>query len=261
VTSDPITVVKLGGSLLENPETRARALAAVAARVSSGERIVLVHGGGKRIDSFLGQLGIPKKVHEGLRVTDERTLDVVVAVLAGLVNKLLVVELRALGVRAAGCSGADADTLWAEFHPRQGGVDLGYVGQVTFSDPTLITAILGAGLLPVFASVAVGRDGTLLNVNADAAAAALAKSLHAARLVFFTDVEGVKDADGNVLPEITPERTRALLASPAVTGGMRPKLVACLDAVAGGVGEVLIAGPGRHSPALSIGQGGTRLAA
>ena len=117
------TVVKLGGSLLEDAKMRGAALAAIAARFTAGEPLVVVHGGGLRIDRNLKALGIPKKTHQGLRVTDAETLDVVVSALAGVVNKSLVAEMEALGVSAAGISGADGGTLHAEFHPRLGGVD------------------------------------------------------------------------------------------------------------------------------------------
>jgi len=253
-------VVKLGGSLLEDAVPRANALAAIAASWTSGENVVVVHGGGKRIDASLQALKIPKKTYRGLRITDPETLDVVVSILSGLVNKSLVAELRSLGVTSAGVSGADGETLWAEFHPRLDGVDFGYVGRVTFSDPRLIRAILGAELLPIVASVALGREGTLLNVNADSAAAALAAALQAERLVFLTDVEGVLDGNGKVIEGLGPDGTWELLNSGAVAGGMRPKLLACLEALKAGVSQVVIAGPGRHASALAEGIGGTRLA-
>jgi acetylglutamate kinase len=256
-----ITVVKLGGSLLENARLRARALEAVACLFTSGGRVVLVHGGGKRIDESLLRLHIEKRVHEGLRITDAETLDVVVGVLAGQVNKELVAELRSLGVKAAGLSGADGETLWAEFHQRLGGVDLGYVGRVVSSDPSLVTSVLSVGMLPVVASLAIGRDGTLFNVNADSAAAALARSLHAGRLVFFTDVEGLLDAEQRLVTRMSASQTKALLSSSAVSGGMKPKLQACLEAISAGVPEVVIAGPGRHESVLRDGKGGTSLVA
>lgn len=253
-------VVKLGGSLLEDAGPRSRALAAIAASWTSGQNVVVVHGGGKRIDASLQALKIPKKTYRGLRITDPETLDVVVSILSGLVNKSLVAELRSLGVTSAGLSGADGETLWAEFHPRLDGVDFGYVGRVTFSDPRLIRAILGAELLPIVASVALGREGTLLNVNADSAASALAAALGAERLVFLTDVEGVLDAGGKVVEEMGPDAAWGLLNSGAVAGGMRPKLLACLEALKAGVSQVVIAGPERHASALAEGIGGTRLA-
>ncbi|MBK9966191.1 MAG: acetylglutamate kinase [Holophagales bacterium] len=179
-----IDIVKMGGSLLENRDLRLAALEAVATSWTSGKRSIVVHGGGKRIDKMLAALDIPKKVQGGLRVTDAETLDVVVSILSGLVNKTLVAELRARGIRVSGLSGADGDTLWAEFHEAVEGVDLGFVGRVVRCDPTLLSAVLAAGFLPLVASVALGREGTLLNVNADSAASALAAALGAKRLVF-----------------------------------------------------------------------------
>lgn len=256
-----LTVVKLGGSLLEEKHLREKALGAIAARWTAGKKIVVVHGGGKRIDASLQALKIPKKTYRGLRITDPETLDVVVSVLSGVVNKSLIAELRSLGILAAGLSGADGDTLWAEFHPRIDGVDFGFVGRVTYSNPTLLSAVLGAGLLPVVASVALGREGTLLNVNADSAAAALASALRAETLVFLTDVAGLLDAGEKLIPRLDPAAAWSLIRSGTVGGGMRPKLLACLDAVHAGVERVVIAGPGSHSSALADGTGGTCLAA
>jgi acetylglutamate kinase len=256
-----LTVVKLGGSLLEEKARREKALGAIAARWTAGQKIVVVHGGGKRIDASLQALKIPKKTYRGLRITDPETLDVVVSVLSGVVNKSLIAELRSLGILAAGLSGVDGDTLWAEFHPRVDGVDFGFVGRVTYSNPTLLSAVLGAGLLPVVASVALGREGTLLNVNADSAAAALASGLRAETLVFLTDVAGLLDAGGELVPHLDPAAAWGLIRSGAVGGGMRPKLLACLDAVHAGVKQVVIAGPAVHAAALTDGSGGTRLAA
>ena len=254
-------VVKLGGSLLERPDLRAAALDAVAARWSAGGQMVVVHGGGRRVDAMLTAMGIPKRAHQGLRVTDERTLDVVLSVLAGLVNKRLVAEMRTRGVMAAGFSGADGATLDAQIHPPLDGVDLGHVGRVVGADTTLIRALLDARLLPVLASVASGPGGALLNINADAAASAIAVSLSARRLVFLTDVEGLLDGSGRVVAKLGSDQARDLLGSDVVGGGMRPKLNACLEALSGGVSEIVIAGPGRHGAALSRGRGGTRLVA
>jgi len=122
-------VIKLGGSLLDDAARRADALENIVAAWHSGEQIVLVHGGGKHIDTALAKLGIPKRTHAGLRITDDATLDVVVSVLAGSVNKMLVAELTAMGILCAGISGADAGTLVAEVHPPIDGIDLGHVGQ------------------------------------------------------------------------------------------------------------------------------------
>lgn len=242
-------VIKLGGSLLEDAERRAQSLQSIAEAWSAGERIVLVHGGGKHIDALLTRLGIAKRTHAGLRVTDDETLPVVVGVLAGIVNKMLVSELTAIGVRAAGVSGADASTLTATRYPRSAEVDLGHVGQVASSDPTLIHALLAQGMLPVVSSVAISARGELLNVNADSAASAIAIAVGAQSLTFVTDVPGVLDGRGAVVPSLNARKVRLLIKSNVVTGGMRPKLEAALHALSAGVKSIV------------IGEGGTELVA
>jgi acetylglutamate kinase len=233
-----VNVIKLGGSLLDDKERRAIALRAIA-----NERdVVLVHGGGKHVDARLAQLGIAKRTHAGLRITDDATLDVVVAVLAGAVNKMLVSELAELGVKAAGISGVDAATIVAEQHPPIDGIELGHVGRVTGSDPTLVRALLASGILPVVSSVAQGPSGTLLNVNADSAACALAVALGATSLRFLTDVDGLLDASGSLVSTLTPHEVEALITSGVVSGGMRPKVESAVAAIARGVGKVAIGG-------------------
>lgn len=255
------TVVKLGGSLLEDPQLRGEALSAIGAAWQSGAKLVVVHGGGKKIDSTLGRLGISKQTHMGLRVTDQDTLEVVVSVLAGLVNKLVVADLQRLGINAAGISGPDGATLVADFHPSSDGVDLGFVGAVRHSSPAIIEAFAAGGILPVVASVAIGPGGTLLNVNADAAASAIAVALNAERLVYLTDVPGLLDDKGRIIESISAESVEQMLSLHVVKGGIVPKLKSCVEAVTGGVGEVLITGPQGHAGALLQGKGGTRLVA
>lgn len=235
-------VIKLGGSLLEDNERRTAALLEVVAAWNTGEQIVLVHGGGKHIDTRLAQLGIAKRTHAGLRITDDATLEVVVSILAGTVNKSIVAELTSLGVRAAGISGSDAGTLVAEPHPPIDGVELGHVGHVTSANRTLIRAMLTYGILPVVSSVAQGPGGTLLNVNADTAATAIAEALGARALHFITDVAGLLDADGNVVATLTAHEAQLYLASDIVSGGMKPKLEAALRALSRGVGSISIGG-------------------
>jgi acetylglutamate kinase len=235
-----MNVIKLGGSLLDDPVRRAEALSVISKQWLSGEEIVLVHGGGKHVDANLKRLGIPKRTYAGLRVTDDETLDVVVATLAGTVNKMLVAELAAIGVRAAGISGCDASTLSADPHPPVDGIDFGHVGQVRGGDPTLLRAIVSYGILPVVSSVAEGPNGTLLNVNADTAAAAIAIALGAEELIFITDVAGLLDATGKVVAELHANEAEALLGTEIVTGGMRPKLQAALHALGSGVRRITI---------------------
>ncbi len=235
------TVIKLGGSLLDDVSRRDAALKTIVARWNAGENVVLVHGGGKHIDATLAKLGIAKKTHAGLRITDDETLEVVVSVLGGTVNKMLVSELTKLGVRAAGISGSDA-TLVATQHPPIDGVELGHVGRVTGANCTLVKAMLTYGILPVVSSIAQTVDGQLLNVNADSAAAALAVALQAKSLTFITDVAGLLDANGQVVPMLHANDAETFIAN--VTGGMKPKLQAALSALRAGVGTIAIGDEG-----------------
>ncbi|MFP5245845.1 MAG: acetylglutamate kinase [Thermoanaerobaculia bacterium] len=232
------TVIKLGGSLLDDPQRRDAALRKIVARWNAGEDIVLVHGGGKHIDAALAEKGIAKKTHAGLRITDDATLAIVVSVLGGTVNKMLVSELTKLGVRAAGLSGYDGGTLIAAQHPAIDGVELGHVGKVTHANRALVSAMLTYGTMPVVSSIAIGNDGALFNVNADSAAAAMAVALGAKELLFITDVPGLLDADGNVVPRLHAADVETFIAN--VTGGMKPKLQAALSALTTGVREIVI---------------------
>jgi acetylglutamate kinase len=242
-------VIKLGGSLLDDAARRTQVLRGIAQAWKRGEQLVLIHGGGKHIDRHLAKVGIEKRSHGGLRITDDATLEIVIAILGGVVNKMLVAELTKMGVKAAGISGADGGTLIADRHPHINGVDLGNVGRVRRSDPTLIRAMLSAGFLPIVSSVAAGARGALLNVNADSAAAAIAVGLNAMSLVFLTDVAGLLDGRGAVVPSLDADDARAMLATDIVSGGMRPKLEAALQALASGV------------TSIRIGEGGTSLVA
>ncbi len=255
------TVVKLGGSLLEIPQQRNVVLESISALWRVGVPLVLVHGGGQRVDKMLSRLNIPQKTHQGLRVTDSKTLEVVISVLSGLVNKVLIADFSTLGIVAAGFSGADGRTLVADFHPEVDGVKLGFVGQIKTINSTLIRSVLFSRMLPILSPIAIGPDGTLLNINADRVASALAVSLQAQRLLFLTDVEGLLDSNGCIVPKLTFAETQRYLQSDFVNGGMRPKLNACLEAMVGGVPEIIIAGPNRHSAAISCGEGGTLLVA
>lgn len=233
-------LVKLGGSLLDDAARRAEVLDAIAAKWNAGEELVLVHGGGKHIDAALAKLGIAKKTHAGLRITDDATLDVVVSILGGTVNKMLVGELTARGIRAAGISGCDGGTIIAEQHPPIDGVELGNVGRVIGASRTLIMAMLNYGILPVVSSIAQGPRGTVLNVNADNAAAALTVSLGCESLVFLTDVDGVLDSQGVVVPTLGARDVETLINDNVITGGMRPKLQAALHALGSGVPHITI---------------------
>jgi acetylglutamate kinase len=256
-----LSVVKLGGSLLDDATRRAAALRTLADRWNAGEQLVLVHGGGKHIDAALAKAGIAKKTHAGLRITDDATLEIVFSVLAGQVNKMLVSELAALGVRAAGLSGCDGATLVAEQHPPIDGVELGHVGRVTRANPGLMKAMLTQGILPVLSTVGASTAGALFNINADTAAAAVASALRAPALTFFTDVAGLLDESGNVVPHLDLHALTTMIESPAVSGGMKPKLQAALSALKAGVGQITIGLPSTVNTQPPTPSGGTTLVA
>jgi acetylglutamate kinase len=223
-----VTVVKLGGSTLGAHDTSLRDIAAATAR---GERMVVVHGGGATISAWLARLGIEARFGRGLRVTDASSLDVVVAVLAGVVNTQLVAELAALGARAIGLSGADNRMLRA----RRYDDDLGFVGKIEAVDARPLVDLLDRGYVPVVAPIAIETSGAqLLNTNADTAAGEIAAALLARRLVFLTDVDAVLDAEGRPLAHLTSVEASALITSGAAAGGMIPKLEAAIRASGAG---------------------------
>ncbi len=223
-------VVKIGGSALAGG-----ALEDLPEVIEPGRKVALVHGGGPRLTRTLDALGIPTKFHEGLRVTDARTLEVAEMVFAGSVNKGLARELGALGVPAAGISGTDGPTLLVEPVP-----ELGRVGEVTRVEPRLIEALWAGGLVPVVAPLGLGPEGAY-NVNADAAAAALAVGLGAEHLFLLTDVDGLLK-EGKAIPALTPEECEGYVEDGLAAGGMVPKLRAAAEAARGGVEARIING-------------------
>ena len=220
-------VVKIGGSTLGNHDTTLEDLVVLQ---KQGISLVVVHGGGREVSDWLDRLGIPTNFANGLRVTDAEALKVVTAVLSGLVNKELVVAIQALKGKAVGLSGADGNLLRATIK----NPELGYVGEIVKTDPSLLEALLDKGYMPVIAPVSSGSDGdktTLLNVNGDAAAGEIAAALSADRLIFLTDVDGVYDDSGRMLSRINIAEAEKMLAAGTASGGMIPKIEACLRAL------------------------------
>lgn len=254
-------VVKLGGSLLHDGQHRAHALDAIAAAHHAGVRLIIVHGGGKHIDRAMSERGLQKKTINGLRVTGDAAIGVVVSTLAGTVSSMIVRELRRRDIAAAGISGADASLVTATLHPPVNGTDLGHVGLVQHVDPRLPILLCEGAILPVVACLAADSSGSPLNVNGDTVASAIAVAVSARRLVYLTDVEGFLDERGEVVETLSLAQSRLLLERGGVDGGMRPKLESIVAALENGVSEALIAGPSRHASALIHGEGGTRLAA
>jgi acetylglutamate kinase len=223
-------VVKIGGGALAGG-----ALGDLPGILETGRKVALVNGGGPRLTRMLDVLGIPTRFHEGLRVTDAETLEVAEMVFAGSVNKGLARELGALGVPAAGISGTDGPTLLVE--PVR---DLGRVGEVRRVEPRLIEALWAGGFVPVVAPLGLGPQGAY-NVNADAAAAALAVGLGAEHLFLLTDVDGLLK-EGKAIAALTPEECEGYVEDGLAAGGMVPKLRAAAEAARGGTEARIVNG-------------------
>lgn len=239
-------VLKLGGELLEEPGDLKRTAAAIA-RLARRTPLVVVHGGGREIDAALAAAGIAKQQVDGLRITDARTLDVVVGVLAGGINTRLVAALRAAGARPVGLTGADASVATmrraAPIVSVEGmKVDLGLVGAPTSNgSPKLLADLLSREYVPVVACIGATRKGQILNVNADTLASHLAAALRARRLVIAGGTSGVLDENGATIRRLTMRDAARLIRSGTANKGMVAKLAACRAALRKGVGDVLIA--------------------
>jgi acetylglutamate kinase len=256
VTGPPV-VVKFGGELLEQPDrlqTVVAAMSPVATRMPVVP-LVIVHGGGKEIDAALKVGGIEKRQVDGLRITDEATLAVVVGVLAGSVNTRLVAALGAAGLKAVGLTGADGGCGLSEMAPPHRSVDgrtidLGRVGVPSpAADVRVVRTLLDNGFVPVVASIGVTAEGRLLNVNADTFAGRLAERLDAKRLVVAGTTAGVLDDRGATIAVLEATDIQRLIGGGTATAGMIAKLRACEEALANGVGDVIIV-DGRDGKAL-----------
>lgn len=240
-----VLVLKLGGELLESPDD-VTAIAKAIARLSEVASLVVVHGGGREIDAALNTAGIPKRQVDGLRVTDARTLDVVVSVLAGGINTRLVAAVRRAGASPVGLTGADATVATmkraASIVTVSGDrVDLGLVGApVRNGVPRLLTDLVAQGYVPIVACIGATRDGQLLNVNADTLASHLASMLQARRLVIAGGTAGVLDDQGQTIERLTARDAARLVKAGTANKGMVAKLHACRAALQAGVGDVVI---------------------
>jgi acetylglutamate kinase len=230
-------LIKLGGTLLDDAASRAALADQIAALPAQGVQAVVVHGGGKQMTRFLAERGVESRFVDGLRVTSPDVIDAVLKVFAGSVNKGLVASLVAAGAPAVGISGIDAALAHAvQMDPR-----LGAVGRIESTNPAVLDTLVAGGFLPVVACVAGDNQGNIYNVNADQMAVACAAGYQAQRLLFLTDVDGVRGAGGSTLPVLTSAACRELIASGVATGGMLAKLNSACAALSAGVGEVVIA--------------------
>jgi acetylglutamate kinase len=232
-------VIKIGGAAVENKQTLQRCAHSVVQLAQDGHQVAVVHGGGGALTRTLKLMGKESEFVHGLRVTDAETRDVALMVLAGIVNKSLVAAIAAAGQPAIGLCGGDGGVFRAR-KKQDSEYDLGFVGEICFSEPRWIKAIWAEGGIPVLSSVALGGDGEYYNVNADQMAAACAIACQADALIFLTDVPGVRMKDGSVMSRLSAAEIPLLIEESVISGGMMPKIEACLQALKRGVGRVRI---------------------
>jgi acetylglutamate kinase len=254
------TVIKLGGSVMEDERAMTHLLLDIVFMETVGMRPVVVHGGGAAISRAMKDAGLEARFVEGRRYTDDATLGIVERVLAGEINEGLARRINELGGRAQPLNFRTTNVLQGERIRLPGGdgemLDLGHVGKVTKVDRATIEHLCHAGIVPIIPSMCITKDFKKLNVNADTAATAVAESLMAEKLVYLSDVNGVrlnKDDPDTLLNSLTAEQAKELIASGAVNAGMIPKVQACLDTLDHGVRKVhIIDGRLRHSLLLEV---------
>ena len=254
-------VVKYGGHAMENGVSENFAQDIVLMKMTGIDPIV-VHGGGPQIGNMLARLDIPSTFVDGLRVTDKAAIEVVEMVLTGTINKQIVTGINAAGGRAVGISGKDGNLVVAKKLERMKmdpktlqsrPVDLGFVGEPEKVNGEVLRTIINSDLIPVIAPIGVGAKGETYNINADTVAGAVAGAMSAARLLLLTDVEGVLDSEGKLIPHPTVAEARKLIADGTISGGMIPKIETAIDAVEAGVsGAVILDGRIPHVLLLEL---------
>ena len=234
--SGATVVIKLGGHAMGSDAAMESFASDVVLMRQVGVNPVVVHGGGPMINTMLERLAIESDFVNGKRVTDAATMEVVEMVLSGVVNKRIVQAINRAGGRAVGLSGKDANLITCD----QTDPQLGLVGTPAQLDPSILSTLFEKSMIPVIAPLGAGQNGETFNINGDTAAGAIAGALKADRLLLLTDVSGVKNAEGEVVTELTADQIRALTQSGVIAGGMIPKTETALDAIASGVRAVVI---------------------
>ncbi len=258
-------VVKYGGHAMTDPKLKESFAKDIVLLDYIGLNPVIVHGGGPQIDEMLDKMQIESKFHQGMRITDKETMDVVEMVLAGDINKDIVSLINRVGGKAVGLSGRDGGLIKAKKLPKEKiasaegesgkdeKIDLGRVGSVKEVDPSVLRTLEQGRFIPVIAPVGFDEKGEPLNINADLVAGAIAAALQAEKLVLLTDVAGIKDKDGNLLPTINKSEARRLIIDGVITGGMIPKVDCALKAADEGVKSVhIVDGRVQHAVLLEI---------
>lgn len=259
---DQSVVIKYGGNAMGD-ESLAQAFARdVALLKQSGVNPVVVHGGGPQIGAMLDRMGIKSRFENGLRVTDQKTVEIVEMVLAGSINKQIVTMINAEGERAIGLCGKDGNLVYARKAEKkvidpesniERILDLGFVGEIDEVDRTVLDILATSATIPVIAPVAPDRNGQTYNINADTFAGGIAGALDAKRLLFLTDVPGVMDKEGNVIKELSVSEAKTMIADGTISGGMIPKVETCLFAIEQGVeGVVIVNGKVPHAVLLEV---------
>ncbi len=259
---DQIIVVKYGGHAMIDPKLAQRFARDMVMLKVCGLNPIVVHGGGPQINRMLDKLAVKAEFREGLRVTDQETMDVVEMVLAGSINKAIVASIQQAGGRAVGISGKDGNLMIAErltkkkTDPATGKVteiDFGFVGEPVRVNTEILETIMKSDAIPVIAPVGVGWEGETFNVNADTAAGAIATATQAKRLLLLTDVAGVLDASKNLISELKVGDLAGLIANGTITGGMIPKVESAAAVVESGVeGVIILDGRVPHSVLLEL---------
>jgi len=249
---DKTIVIKYGGHAMTDPALRASFAVDVVLLKYIGVRPLIVHGGGPQIGEILERLGLQSRFVNGLRVTDDSTMEVVEMVLGGRVNREIVELVNRGGGRAVGLTGNDGGMLQVR-RKTLDGQDIGRVGEIEQVDPASIDAVSEAGFIPVIAPIGIDADGVTHNVNADEAAGAIARALRAEKLILLTDVEGVRDRGGQLVAQLSESEAHKLMDEGTIRDGMIPKVECCLDALRGGVSRThIVDGRILHSILLEV---------
>ena len=251
-----VVVIKYGGSAAVDEKLRKSVIQDIALLKYIGLMPVVVHGGGKEITNLLERVGKETVFIDGLRVTDEETAKFAEMVLSGSINKALVADFESVGIKAVGINGKDGRTFTAHKITDPKGRNLGFVGEVDSVDTTLISVLLENNFVPVISPIGTDESGSTYNINADYAASAVAGALHAQKLIFLTDVEGIlkdKNDPNSIIRRLTPDEALEYINDGTIKGGMIPKAQCCIDGIMKGVKSVhILDGRLDHSILLEI---------
>lgn len=251
--SGKTVVIKYGGNAMGDSDTANTIMQDIAMLKIVGVNPVLVHGGGPEINAMLEKLGIKSQFHNGLRITDKPTMEVVQMVMGGKINKNITSHLNSLGVKAIGLTGKDAGLITVKKRKPVGGVDLGYVGEIKSIDARLIQMLCDDEFIPVIAGIGSDSQGESYNINADTVAAEIALAMNAEKLIYLTDIDGVRKNEhdpASLISEISVAEMNAMIASGEISGGMIPKVQACIKSVEAGINRVHIINGTIHHPIL-----------